>query len=309
MSLTRIALACALVSLFACQGKKEDAEVKAKQKEAVTAEVPADLKIQVQVDGREVQALDSARLKSLPPDHQHEARRVWLLTSVLPAESKGKIRRVEVEDTKGVRVEFGMPKADENRAPALVASRRGKVTLAMIDPKKPFAEYHGQGNQQGWNKDNLIRLGDLRRIAAFTEELRADAKGEGGKSSTLKVKVKGRPERVWQELDIEKLGKASSVQVEQSHRPSAWMLRPMVESDLGKGARIEWLESRGERKLEISESDWQDGSKVPVLRRNRQGEYRFQWLDKKTRKPLDKGLRGVNAIGVEPGKEAGAAPL
>ena len=123
------------------------------------APIPADLRIDVEIDGAASAPIDGPRLQSIAPDYADDERRAWRLETLL-----GKATSYTVTGARDVVVELhtieGAP------IPALLMSRRGDLVATLVDPKDPFPRFHGEGGRLGRPGDTLPRVSGVKRIAA-----------------------------------------------------------------------------------------------------------------------------------------------
>jgi len=128
--------------------------------------VPSDLRIPVEIDGREAPPIDAATLDARAPDFADTDRRAWRIDSLLgePARREGAV--IAVTGEHNVTIELG--RADDagtGPVPVLTVSRRGEILAAMVEPDAPFPPYHGRGGRLGRPGDRLPRIGGVTKIA------------------------------------------------------------------------------------------------------------------------------------------------
>lgn len=140
-------------ALVACSKASDSSEAKKLQSSAPPRDVgvPAELVIEVEVDGTRRAPIVASTLTATKPDFFDEDRKAWLIPTLIPQAAKpGSV--VEASAPSGVRVTIANPTAD-GLVPVLFLTRRGEVIASAIDPKRPFPSYHGQGGR-------LHRAGD-----------------------------------------------------------------------------------------------------------------------------------------------------
>jgi hypothetical protein len=81
---------------------------------------------------------------------------------------------------------------------------------------------------------------------------------------------------------------------------SAWSLRDVAATLLDKGERITALSNAQGQTLILSPADWADQTRLPLLRVNHRGSWKFDWVDASTRATLGDGMRDVSGITVSP---------
>jgi len=61
-------------------------------------------------------------------------------------------------------------------------------------------------------------------------------------------------------------------------RQDAWSLRDLLKSLHSKDLRVVRIEGEGGSAVTIDQASWLDQSRVPVLRTNRHGLFKFEWV-------------------------------
>lgn len=123
--------------------------------------VPAQLRIEVTVDGEARPAITAESLRAARPDYADDERKAWRIPSLVG--EAGPPGAVEATSPAGVRVTFEHPTA-EGLEPVLFLTRRGEVIVAALDPKDPFPRYHGQGGRLHRAGDQLPRVAPVSRL-------------------------------------------------------------------------------------------------------------------------------------------------
>ena len=127
-------------------------------------EIPAQLSIDVLVDGAPKPAITTAMLSTKTPDYADSERRAWRIAGLEPeAAQPGAV--VEAASPAGVAVKY--PHADGTE-PCLYLTRRGEVAVASLDPKDPFPKYHGQGSRLHRPGDQLPHVTPVAKLTITT---------------------------------------------------------------------------------------------------------------------------------------------
>ena len=124
---------------------------------------PADLRIEISVDGAVRGPITAETLRTAKPDFSDAERTAWLIPTLV-AEAAPPGTTVEAVAPNGVSVKFGRPTA-EGLEPVLFLTRRGEVIVSALDPKQPFPRYHGQGGRLHRAGDSLPRVAPVARLA------------------------------------------------------------------------------------------------------------------------------------------------
>ncbi len=137
------------------------------------ANVPADLLIQVEVNGRELPPISASTLAA-PPDVRDEHRTAWKLDRFVGEISAA--RKLVVEQADGQRVVIPLGNTD-SAAPniALILNRKGEVLVAALDPEDPFPAFHGRGGNRGRGMgEQWVRQPSWLRLRSRTSEHPSD---------------------------------------------------------------------------------------------------------------------------------------
>jgi hypothetical protein len=161
-----LAIAVLAAALAGCGDASEEAKVKRTPALPPPAEVdiPAALAIAVTVDGAAAPAITADRLRAEPADFTSPEHRAWRLTKLVPAlDQPG--AAIEARGPTGVSIRLDRPADAAAMQPVLFLTRRGDVVVALVDPKDPFPDYHGQGGRLRRPGDPLPRLSPVTALA------------------------------------------------------------------------------------------------------------------------------------------------
>jgi hypothetical protein len=152
-----------LIAFAACSKPSEQGEAKQWPKEEPPADVriPAQLAIDVVIDGERRSPITGELLRQTKPDFADAERKAWriatLVGGALPAGS------VEAESSSGISIKFKHP-TPEGFEPVLYLTRRGEVIVAALDPKEPFPRFHGQGGRLARKGDPLPHVSQVAKL-------------------------------------------------------------------------------------------------------------------------------------------------
>lgn len=157
-----VALGC--LALAACEKAGDSAEAKRMPKPPPPArvELPADLRIPVEVGGKVALVLDAARLRATPPDFQEGERRAWRLATLVGSVAPADAMAAVISDD-GLQITMRLQPAS-GLEPVLAVTRRGELHAALVHPKSPFPPYHGKGGRLHRPGDPQPRVARVARI-------------------------------------------------------------------------------------------------------------------------------------------------
>ncbi len=163
-STTVAAILAGLIGV-ACSRASDESEAKQWPKAPPPAKnlpPPADLSIQIKVNGTDRGTITAATLNSAKPDFEDAERTAWLILTLVP-DARPTGSTVEAVSPAGVSVTFDRPSAT-GIEPVLFLTRRGEVIVSAIDPKDPFPRYHGQGGRLHRAGDSWPRVAPVQRL-------------------------------------------------------------------------------------------------------------------------------------------------
>lgn len=302
MRVARLLIAVtSLVAIAACA--KAGEESKAKRTPVAppppTVELPADLHIAVEVDGQPAAPITRAALAAIPPDFRDADRSAWRFSSILGAPFQREDAVLEAVSPSGVAISLRRPRSDREPQPVLYLTRRGDLVVAVVDPGDPFPTYHGQGGR-------LRRPGDPQPRLSSVSVLRVGVESDGARSEWAAMESAGKQALLALELTLAgKPTRATAAQLDglptmtirgdQGDQRVVWSVRDLVAAVGGDQAHAIRVIGEGEP-VAIEPAAWSDAKQTPILRVNRRGELRFQWIGRDG-KPRDAGqVRGVQHI-------------
>jgi hypothetical protein len=310
----------ALLLAAGCSRLSDSTDTKRSPKPPPSASVavPASLHIDVEVDGTPAAPIDAARLEAVKPDFSDDDHRAWRLTTLVgPAAARPGVVIAAVAD-QGVALELRPTGAATDPAPVLELNRRGEVVVTMMSPGEPFPEFHGKGgrlNRPGDPAPRVMSPTKLRVSVAAAGTTAAasstvgtgtnggEGKGGGERASAsaqpLKVVITGGTPTTWAP-DAFAPVKRFTIHSDGSDK-DAWSLRDIVHQLVGPKARVLGAVDGDGTKARIAPKDWADAKKTPVLRINRRGMYKIEWVDKDGNMTNDDDVRDVKSIEVAPG--------
>lgn len=270
-----------------CQRASEADDGRRMPKPPPSPSAEAEVRIEVMLDGAPVAPIDSARLAGTPPDYQDEERRAWKLSTLLGAPAQREGVTFAATGEAGVTVMMQEPARAGEPAPVLLVTRRGEAVVAMMHPEEPFPSYHGHGARLGRPGDPLPRIAGVTKIAVSSPP----------RGISLAVTVSGGRAQVW---TLETLERAPRLTAADGHGDDrdAWSLRVLAAELVGKSARVTAITGDEGRRV-IEAEAWADPARVPILRANRDGGFKFRWIEKDGSLG-DTELRNVKALEVVP---------
>lgn len=160
----RFAIAFAVLCGFSCSKGEPNAEKRIpKLGPPPRLVLPADLRIAVEVDGREREPIGVDKLEATPADFADEERRAWRLETLVGGTSPSAV--FAVTGAQDVTLELRPPADGRGLVPVLLLSRRGDLIGTLLDPSNPFPAFHGHGGRLGRPGDSLPRVPAVRKIS------------------------------------------------------------------------------------------------------------------------------------------------
>jgi hypothetical protein len=263
-------------------------------------DVPRDLHIGVEVDGREVQPIDFAMLAVRKPDFVEGGKRAWRLASLVGAAALRPNAVLEIEDDGGIRTQFSTAaERATGHETVLMMNQRGEVLVAFIKPDEPWPAFHGRGGNRGRPGDPAPRVRAVRRVRVLVSGSGQRLRGGSGEP-VLTALVDGRSPVSLGEAELQRVSAIQVAGDSGDGKRDAWPLRELVRTLVSERAVAFELVGEGGRKLAIDAAAWRDPARIPILRVNRRGLLRFNWVSPAGQPLEDDGLRGVSEIRIHP---------
>jgi hypothetical protein len=307
-----IGLACA------CSKPSDTTDAKRSPKPPPSANVtvPAALHIEIEVDGAPRPVLDAAHLSAVPPDFSDDEHRAWRLTALVgPAGSRPGVVIDAVGD-KGLGLEMHPTAGSGDPVPVLSLNRRGEVVVELVAPDDPFPDFHGKGGRLNRPGDPLPRMANPTRLRVYlssaapaASSIVGTANGGGGglgggagatgNATPLKIVIARGAPTSWT-LDTLAGVARFTIHADGADK-DVWSLREVAHQLVGPHARITGALDGDGTHARIDPRDWADAKKTPVLRINRRGMYKIQWVDKNGDVTGDDDVRDVRTLEVKAG--------
>ncbi len=300
-----------LAGLLACGGEeKTGSAAPAGAVPPPSPEVPAGIRIEVEVDGKPAPPIDSARLRRTQPDYRDDVGRSWRLETLLGAPYVRPNAVVEVETAEGSKTVLPRRGVRRRWEPVLVLNRRGELLVSLRKRDDAGTRvFQGRGGKRGRpgglrrqirNVTNL-RVYERERVAAPQPGRRMQRKGDG--EAGVAVFVEGERAATWTAADlnaVETLALAGP-RGGGPRAQAAWSLREVVQTLLGSDYVVTQMQGRGGRLHELQPEEWYDLEKIPALRLNRRGGFKFEWLSASGKPTRGAGLWSVTEIHLQSG--------
>ncbi len=270
-----------VASLLACGKHADKPADKAAPPPAVA--VPDGIAIPVELDGKPAAAIDSAALRAHAPAYTAADHTSWKLGPLLGDPYTRTDAVVDVTARGGVRALLTRP-ADhaDGHEPLLVlrADRVLDVVLAHVD-------HDAAKGDQRLAAPTLVRLYVLGQDPALAAQHDAPPP-----APPIDITIDGKPAPPWTAAtfeDVTPFSLPGGQGAQDVH--DAWSLR-----EVAAGFRVESLTGEGGEVLRIDPKDWDDATRIPVIRLNRKGLYKFEWIGVATPLTNTPSLHAVSAI-------------
>jgi hypothetical protein len=310
------ALSFAIPLLAGCSRASDSADAKRSPKAppAVSGVVPAGWHVDVEIDGANAPPIDAPRLDATKPDFADEEHRAWRVATLVGAAAARPGAIIAAVGDAGTAVEMRSGTAPNDPTPVLSLNRRGEVVVEVISPDDPFPDFHGKGGRLNRPGDPQPRVAAPTKLRVYvtpavdggvvgTGDRGGEGKG-GGASATgaappLKAVVAGGPAQTWTTQSFDPVPRFT-IHADNSDR-DAWSLRDIVTKLVGPKARVTAAVDGDGTRAKIDAKQWADATKTPVLRVNRRGMYKIEWVDKDGNMTSDDDVRDVRSIEIAPG--------
>ncbi|HJZ83946.1 MAG TPA: hypothetical protein VKN99_02195 [Polyangia bacterium] len=271
---------------------------------AAALDIPADLRIPVEVDGRAVAPIDAATLHARAPDWAEGGRRAWRLQTLLGSALARPGCVLEVEDLQGITSRFVAPAAKgEGREVVLMLNQHGEMLVGPIQPRDRARAFHGRGDNGGPAADLTRPLKGIRALRVRIDDALAQAPLEQAQIA-LMVVVDGAPPITWTRTQLAGVRSLAVRGDSGEGKREGWSLRDLVSTLVDDQAAVVRLKGEGGRVMPIEAALWRDATRLPVLRLNRRGQLKFNWMSSAGQPDPGEGLRGVSEIQIQHGTEA-----
>jgi hypothetical protein len=311
-------LAIALLLGAGCSRTSDSTDAKRSPKPppADSLAIPAALHVEVEIDGTPAPAIDASRLGAVHPSFTDDDHRAWRLGAVIgPAADRPGVVISAMGD-KGVALELHGGTGPAGPVPVLELNRRGEVVVALVTPDDPFPEFHGKGGRLNRPGDPLPHVSSptrLRVYVAGTSPVDSGTVGTGtgggagngggsqatSNAAVLKVVITGGTPKTWSPDAFASIQRFT-IHSDGSEK-DAWSLRDIAHQLVGPKARVVGAVDGDGTRAKIQPKDWADPRKTPVLRINRRGMYKIEWVDKDGNMTNDDDVRDVKSVEVTSG--------
>lgn len=238
----------------------------------------------------------------LQPTFSEGDQHAWSLASLFGAAAKRDGTRLEAYDAEGTKTDIERPfRPGSGLVWVLRANKKGDAQLTLVDPKTPFPSFHGRGGNRGRAGDPAERrvrnVARLRLVLGKTKPKATPTGDEVKKQMTLQLRVTvDGEERTLTEEDLVELDPLEVEGDSGKGTRDAWSARALTRSLGGDTARLTEVIGRGGRSLVVHADDWGNDAKVPLLRLNRRGQFKFHWADKALQPTPDPDMRDVSGL-------------
>jgi hypothetical protein len=275
--------------------------------------------IAVEVDKKRQEPITAERMTKQAPDRRYDGWKLWRLGALLGG-GLAEGSYVELERADGTRAGFRTPPessgvevvlaADENGKAALFVARLTEagarsalaaartvaptvkvVRVTTASPAAPRAAEGGRGRSVAGR-----RSGGAPAVAAAEAVTMGDA---ALPAAPLSVSRSNDRSSTWSFEDLGRVRVRGGISTERG-AAAAWSLREVAATLLDKGERIGSLGNAQGQILIITPAEWADEARLPLLRVNHRGLWKFDWVDASTGARLAGGMRDVSALAVAP---------
>jgi hypothetical protein len=316
-TVTLLVLVAATALECACSKPSEttDAKRSPKPPPAEPVAIPAAVRVDVEIDGAPAPAIDAAKLGATKPDFGDEEHRAWRVATLVGAAAARPGVVISAMGAQGLSLEMRPGAAPADPAPVLSLNRRGELHVGLVTPDDPFPDFHGKGGRLARPGDPLPRLAGPTKLRIYVGAAPQAASstvgtGTGGGSgngggaqassdaAALKVLVTGAAPTAWSPAALAAVPHFT-IHADGADK-DAWSLRDVTHQLVGPHARVTAAVDGEGTRAKIEPKAWTDPKKTPVLRINRRGMYKIEWVDKDGNMTNDDDVRDVKSVEVAP---------
>ena len=238
----------------------------------------------------------------LQPTFSAGDQHAWSLAALFGTASKREGARLESYDAEGTKTDIERPFRPEGGFVwVLRPNKKGEAQLTLVDPKDPVPGFHGRGGNRGRAGDpaqqRVRKVTRLRLVLGKAKPKEAPTRDEAKQKMVLQLTVTIDGEE--RELTEESLAGLEALEVEGDSgkgKRDAWSARALARSLGGEAARLTEVVGRGGRSLVVHAEDWANAEKVPLLRLNRRGQFKFHWAGKDLQPTNEPDMRDVSGL-------------
>ncbi len=242
--------------------------------------------------------LDADWVREHPSTIEWGEGRAWRLGPILGAAFHAPGARLSVTPRDGSTVVFPAPSSGrDGRETLLVINRKGEAIVTLGHPSRGPGSFHGRGGARKRGGDAATRVENVSRL-----ELE---RGEGGalpSPSQDPPTIAVENHEALAASDLEGISELPFLEDDGNATGQTFRDLRAVSSARWGGRAVTTIQGNASTPpIRISPEAWADASRVPCIRINKRGSWRFQWVDASGR-PLreEPGMRDVSRIQLLP---------
>jgi hypothetical protein len=233
---------------------------------------PADLHVDVVIEGAEGPAITKTRLAKMTPEYDDGHRRAFAMADFLGWLYQRPDVALEVEDGAGRVARYEKP--GQGLKLVLVVAADGSTHVALLDASQ--------------------RLGDGGAAVRRLRLVLSPVAGAEAPPPELALELDGKSQPAWR---LDDLGPATvEITGDGGAKRSGWPLRELLSHRIGAHARV--VAVAGNESATIDAAEWNDRTRIPVLRLNRRHAFRLQWIARDGSPAPGPSVRNVTALRV-----------
>jgi hypothetical protein len=236
--------------------------------------------ISVTIDGQPAATIDKKKLEATKPDFQKDDFRAWTIAGLLGSAVAEKSLAITVHAENDLTITLPRPLKDRTAEPVLLLKKDGDLAAAMMSE---------QGDAMPPMSSKISKL-----TVVTSDKKSTDEREQVTEIKPLAVKVDGKEVEPWTWDKLSKLN--TPKEGETSVSRDSWSLRDAAKQLVGPKARVVAVVNDEDERMELAKEQWSDAAKIPAMRVNRQGQFKFQWGGSNPMEGGDSQLRNVRLV-------------
>jgi hypothetical protein len=257
-------------------------------------DLPDIIPVELLQNGSRLGSLDREFLGRTPPDLVQGSTRAWRLRRLIPSAALDRDTSVIVEDGQGLRFVLSTPRdLAEGRQPVVALDGRGQLRPLLAADGDLLALLEGRDGKREEHSTDLARD---RRPARIILIAAGDDDAVARSPVSISAMVDDQPAVAWTRRELAAVRQLDVVPSDGEGHRTAWSLRDLAHDLVGDEARVVAVVGEHDERYTVRPDDWEDASRIPILRLNRRGHVKFEWVNRDLSPAEAERLREVTSV-------------